>query len=86
MIEAIVAILGAVGGLLILRFFDKASVNKHQAKLEEKVAAKDKEIAGLEGEQRQEDKNAKEKTDEIDREKADKPSGSSLADWFNRRK
>ena len=86
MIQAIVAILGAVGGLLILRFFDKASVNKHQAKLEEKVAAKDKEIAGLEGEQRQEDKETENKVNEIEKEQSKDLSSSDLVDFFRNRK
>ena len=86
MTELIVAVLGAGGAILALRLFDKYNIDKNQKKLEKKVAENDKKIAGLEGEQRQEDKETQRKVDEIENEKNDKPSGSSLADWFEKRK
>lgn len=84
--DLIVAVLGAGAGILILRFFDKRNVAAQQKRLESKVAANDKKIAGLEGEQKQEDSETQRKVDDIEKEKNDKPSGSSLADWFNNRK
>lgn len=84
--ELIVAILGAAGAIIALRAFDKYNINKHQKKLEDKVKENDKEIAGLEGEQKQEDKETQRKVDEINKEQNDKPTGSDLSDWFNRRK
>jgi 3-polyprenyl-4-hydroxybenzoate decarboxylase len=86
MTELIVAILGAGGAILALRLFDKHNINKQQERLEKKVVENDKKIARLEGEQAQEDKQTKEKVDEIDREKNDKPSSSDLSAWFNRRR
>lgn len=84
--ELIVAVIGAGVGVLILRFFDKRNVDAEQKKLESKVAANEEKVAGLEGEQKQEDKETAEKVNDIEKEKNDKPSGSSLADFFNRRK
>lgn len=84
--ELIVAVLGAGLGIIILRAFDKYNINKHQKELEKKVSDNDKNQARLEGEQAQEDKQTQEKVDEITKEQNDKPSGQSLADWFNRRK
>jgi hypothetical protein len=79
--------LGALGvGYAIYQSFSKGNAAKHQKELENKVAKNDKKQAHLEGEQAQEDKETQRKVDEIEREKSDKPSGSDLADWFNRRK
>jgi 3-polyprenyl-4-hydroxybenzoate decarboxylase len=86
MTELIVAILGAAGAIVALRAFDKFNINKGQKKLEDKVKENDKKQAGLEGEQRQEDKETQRKVDEITKEQNDKPTGSDLSDWFNRRK
>lgn len=86
MTELIVAVLGAGGAILLLRLFDKANIDKNQKKLEQKVAENEKQIARLEGEQAQEDKDTQNKVDEIEKEQNDSPTGSNLADWFNRRK
>lgn len=84
--ELIVALVGAGLGVIILRTFTNWNVNKNQKKLEDKVSDNDKKQAHLEGEQAQEDKETKEKVDAITDEQNTKLSGSSLADWFNRRK
>ena len=84
--ELIVAVLGAGLGIIILRSFDKYNINKHQKELEKKVSDNDKNQARLEGEQAQEDKQTQEKVNDIEKEKNEKPTGSNLADWFNRRK
>lgn len=84
--QIIVALLGVIGLLFAYRGFDKWNIDRNQNKLEKKVSDNDKTQAGLEGEQRQEDKETKRKVDEIDKEKANNPNGSDLADWFNRRK
>jgi hypothetical protein len=84
--ELIVAVLGAGVGVLILRFFDKRNVDAEQKKLESKVAKNEKVIAGLEGEQKQEDSETQRKVDDIENEKNNKPSGTSLSDWFSNRK
>ncbi len=87
MIEKLTIGLGAgVVGLLLMRFLGGYFINKGQTELEKKVSANDKKQAHLEGEQAQEDKETQRKVDEIEKEKNDKPSGSSLADWFNNRK
>lgn len=86
MTELIVAILGAAGAIIALRAFDKFNIDRNQKKLEARVKENDKKIAGLEGEQKQEDKETQRKVDEINKEQNDKPTGSDLADWFNRRK
>lgn len=86
MTELIVAVLGAAGAIIALRAFDKFNIDRNQKKLEARVKQNDKKIAGLEGEQKQEDKETKEQVDEITKEQNDKPSGQSLSDWFNRRK
>ena len=86
MTELIVAVLGAGLGIIILRSFDKYNVNKHQKELDKKVSDNDKYQARLEGEQAQEDKQTKEKVDEITKEQNDKPTGNDLASWFQRRK
>jgi hypothetical protein len=86
MIELLAAVLGAGAGLLILRSVDKWNVSRHQDKLEMTARDFDKIQARLEGEQSQEDKETKRKVDEITKEQNDKPSGNSLAEWFNRRK
>lgn len=86
MTELIVAVLGAAGGLIILRLFDKYITDKHQQKLEARVKENDKKVAGLEGEQRQEDKETKEKVDEIEKQQNEKPSTDKLVDFFNSRK
>lgn len=84
--ELIIGIICAFGGIVLIRTFDRFNVNKGQKKLESKVKENDKKIAGIEGEQRQEDKETQRKVDEINKEQNDKPSGQSLSDWFNRRK
>jgi len=84
--ELIVALVGAGLGVIILRTFTNWNVNKNQKKLENVVTENDKKQAHLEGEQAQEDKETKEKVDEITKEQNDKPTGSDLASWFNRRK
>lgn len=86
MTELIVAVLGAGAGILILRLFDKANIDRNQKKLERKVSDNDKAQARLEGEQAQEDRETQNKVDEIEKEQNDSPTGSNLADWFNRRK
>lgn len=85
MTELIVAVLGAAGAIVALRAFDKFNIGRNQKKLETRVKENDKKIAGLEGEQKQEDKETKEKVDAIDKEKANNPTKSDLSDWFNRR-
>lgn len=87
MIEVIVALLGAGAGLLLLSTYDKWTVRRGQEKLE--VSSRDfaKIQAKLEGEQAQEDKETKEKVNEITKEQANKPTTlGSLSDWFNKRK
>jgi len=86
MAELIVAILGAAAGIIILRLFDKRSVDSNQKKLEAEVAEKEKEVAGLEGEQKQEDKETAKKVEEIEKEQSKDLSGDSLADFFRDRK
>lgn len=84
--DLIYAVLGVAGLLIGIKVFDNYNVGKNQKKLEDKVKENDKKQAGLEGEQRQEDKETKRKVDEITKEQNDKPNGQSLADWFNNRK
>jgi hypothetical protein len=86
MTELIVAVLSAIAGLIGFRMFSNWSINRNQNKLEMTVRDFDKIEARLEGQQEQEDKETKEKVDEITKEQNDKPTGSKLADWFNRRK
>jgi xanthosine utilization system XapX-like protein len=84
--DLVIAVLGVAGILIGIKVFDNINVNRNQKKLEDKVKKNDKKIAGLEGEQRQEDKETQRKVDEINKEQNDKPEGKDLADWFNRRK
>lgn len=84
--ELIVAVLGAGLGVIILRFFDKKNIDAQQKRLASKVAEKEKEIAGIEGEQRQEDKETGKKVDEIEKEQSKDLSGDSLVDFFRNRK
>jgi septal ring-binding cell division protein DamX len=84
--DLVIAVLGVAGLLIGIKLFDNFNVTKGQKKLEDKVKENDKKQAGLEGEQRQEDKETQRKVDEITKEQNDKPSGQSLADWFNNRK
>lgn len=84
--DLVIAVLGVAGLLIGIKVFDNFNVNRGQKKLEDKVKENDKKQAGLEGEQRQEDKETQRKVDEITKEQNDKPSGQSLADWFNNRK
>lgn len=84
--DLVIAVLGVVGLLIGIKVFDNFNVSKGQKKLEDKVKESDKKQAGLEGEQRQEDKETKEKVDEITKEQNNKPTGNDLADWFNKRK
>lgn len=84
--DLIYAALGVVAILIGVKAFDNFNVNRNQKNLEKKVSDNDKKQAGLEGEQRQEDKETQRRVDEIEKEKNDKPSGGSLADWFNNRK
>lgn len=87
MLEKLGIGLGAgIVGLLLMRFAGGYFISKGQAELEKKVSDSNKKIAGLEGEQRQEDKETQEKVNDIEKEKNNKPSGSSLADWFSNRK
>ena len=84
--ELIVALVGAGLGVIVLRFFTNRSVDQGQKKLEVSKRDFDKIQAKLEGQQEQEDKETKEKVDEITKEQNTKPTGSSLADWFSKRK
>lgn len=84
--QLIIAILGAAGALIVFRQFDKGRVSRKQTELDKKVKESDKTQARLEGEQAQEDKETQRKVDEITDEQNNKPTGSNLADWFNRRK
>jgi hypothetical protein len=84
--DLVIAVLGGVGLLIGIKLFDKYNINKHQKILDKKVSDNDKVQAGLEGEQRQEDKETQRKVDEITKEQNDKPTGNDLASWFNRRK
>jgi xanthosine utilization system XapX-like protein len=84
--DLVIAVLGVAGILIGIKVFDNINVNRNQKKLEDKVKKNDKKIAGLEGEQRQEDKETQRKVDEINKEQNDKPTGNDLADWFNKRK
>jgi len=86
MIEVVVALLGAGAGLLILRFFENWNIKKGQQKLDVTSRDFDKIEARLEGEQAQEDKETKEKVNEITKEQNNKLTGSDLSNWFNRRK
>lgn len=84
--DLVLAVLGVAGLLIGIKVFDNYNVGKNQKKLEDKVKESDKKQAQLEGEQRQEDKETKEKVDAIDKEQNDKLSGDNLASWFRRRK
>ena len=84
--ELIIAVLGVAGLLIGIKLFDNYNIDKNQKKLENKVKENDKKIAGLEGEQRQEDKETQRKVDEITKEQNTKQSSSSLVDWFRSRK
>ena len=84
--ELIVALVGAGLGVIILRFFTNRSVDQGQKKLELSSRDFDKIQSKLEGQQEQEDKETKEKVDEITKEQNTKPSGSDLASWFSKRK
>ena len=86
MIELLVALLGAGGALILLRLFDKQSIDKHQKKLEKEVSDIKAKQARLEGEQAQEDKETKEKIDAIDKEKNEELVGDRLVDFFRNRK
>lgn len=84
--DLVIAVLGVAGLLIGIKAFDNYNVNKHQKQLEKKVSDNDKKQAGLEGEQRQEDKETKRKVNDITKEQNSTPTKSDLADWFNRRK
>lgn len=84
--DLVYAVLGVIGLVIGIKVFDNFNVGRGQKKLESKVKENDKKIAGLEGEQRQEDKETQRRVDEITEEQNDKPTGDSLADWFNKRK
>jgi len=86
MTELIVAVLGAGAGLIILRMFDKSSVDKNQKKLESEVVKIKEKVAGLEGEQKQEDAETQRKVDDIEKEKNTEQSSGSLVDFFGKRK
>ncbi|WP_196301506.1 hypothetical protein, partial [Streptococcus pneumoniae] len=72
--------------VVILRFFTNRSVDQGQKKLELSSRDFDKIQAKLEGQQEQEDKETKEKVDEITKEQNTKPSTGNLVDWFRNRK
>lgn len=84
--ELLIAVLGAGGLIIALRTFDKYNVGRQQKKLE--LSSRDfaKIEATLRGEQKQEDKETKEKVDEIEQEKNTKQSADSLVDFFRKRK
>lgn len=84
--ELIYAVLGVAGLIIGIKVFDNYNISNNQKKLELSSRDFDKIEASLRGEQKQEDKETKQKVDEIEREKNNKPSNSSLADWFSRRK
>lgn len=85
-LQVIVAVVGAGAGLFLLHLFDKYNVDKNQTKLEKTVADIKQKQANIESAQDQEDKQSQEKVDEINKEETDKPTGSNLADWFDKRK
>ena len=84
--DLVYAVLGVIGLVIGIKVFDNFNVGRGQKKLESKIKENHKKIAGLEGEQRQEDKETQRRVDEITKEQNDKPTGSDLSDWFNRRK
>lgn len=84
--DLVIALLGVAGLLIGIKVFDNYNVGKNQKKLELSSRDFDKIQAGLEGEQRQEDKETQRKVDEITKDQNDKPTGGDLADWFNKRK
>lgn len=87
MIEKLSIGLGAgIVGLLLMRFLGGYFINKGQAELEKTVTDNDKKIAGLEGEQKQEDKETQEKVNDIEKEKNTEQTTDSLVDFFRNRK
>jgi hypothetical protein len=86
MIEILVAVISAVGGLFLFRALSKASASQGQKELEVKVAVLEEKANTIIAGQAQKDKETEGKVNEITKEQ-DKPiSTSSLVDWFNKRK
>lgn len=84
--QAIIAVVGAVLALFGYNLYTKYSASKGQKELDKKVAAIDQKVEDIQSDQAKADKETQEKVDAIDKEKSNNLSGSSLADWFNRRK
>lgn len=85
-LQIFMGLVGAGLVLILFKYIDNYLVNKNQKKLEDIVSDIKQKQAGIEGAQAQEDKETQGKVDEINKEQADKPANSNLADWFDKRK
>lgn len=86
MIEAIVAVVGAGAAVFLFQFFTKASVDRNQVKLEDKVKELESKADRIEGAIEEREKKTKEEVDAITKEQEKPITSDALADWFNNRK
>lgn len=86
MIEAIVAVVGAVGGLFLFQFLTKASTDRRQVRLEAEVKEIETRAAAIKTEITEREKKTQEQVDAITKEQDKDITGKSLSDWFNQRK
>lgn len=86
MIEAIVAIIGAGAAVFLFQFFSKASVDRNQVKLEDKVKELENKASRIEGAIEEREKKTKEEVDAITEEQNKPITSSDLVDFFNQRK
>ena len=66
--DLVIGILGVIGLLIGIKVFDNFNVSRGQKKLDAKVKENDKKVAGIEGEQHQEDRETQRRVDEITEE------------------
>ncbi len=86
MIELIVALISAVGGLFLFQAINKLRISREQLDLELKRRENALRIQAAEDKIKALDKETKDKVDAITKEQNTSITGSALADWFNKRR